>query len=90
MPRGASRLQTCCETEDNRPARRDLLGPTTPSLDKATNQFQAASGANLHELARLAYIFFSPLRHSLMNDFRSSPLSDLAEASVLHFFIFSC
>src|SRR5215813_14272524 len=32
----------------------------------------------------------SALRHSLINAFRSSPLRDLALASALHFFIFSC
>ena len=31
-----------------------------------------------------------PLRHELMNAFRSSPLRALALASALHFFIFSC
>src|SRR5215471_8199418 len=31
-----------------------------------------------------------PLRHVLMNAFRSSPLRALAFASALHFFIFSC
>src|SRR4030095_12272289 len=31
-----------------------------------------------------------PLRQLLMNVLRSSPLRDLAEASALHFFIFSC
>src|SRR5262244_3487415 len=40
-------------------------------------------------LARV-YILWSALRHSLINAFRSSPLRDLALASALHFFIFSC
>src|SRR5215467_9725519 len=41
---------------------------------------------------RLAYVYilWSALRHSLINAFRSSPLRDLALASALHFFIFSC
>src|SRR4029077_1109149 len=34
--------------------------------------------------------FLSALRHSLIKPFRSSPLSALALASALHFFILSC
>jgi hypothetical protein len=50
----------------------------------------ARAGRDRRTRVRSAYILWSALRHSLMKLFRSSPLSDLALASVLHFFIFSC
>lgn len=50
----------------------------------------AHAGCDRRTRAGSAYILWSALRHSLMKLFRSSPLSDLALASVLHFFIFSC
>src|SRR5262245_55504104 len=63
------------------PRRRPLEGGPSSSGDCRARPW--------HPVGRV-YILWSALRQSLINAFRSSPVRDLALASALHFFIFSC
>ena len=85
--RGAERRQTATVLRN---ARRSTGNPRLTARLRGTGRKDGHAGRTYTRTEGIRYIFLSALRQHLMSALRSSPLSDLALASVLHFFIFSC